>query len=150
MCARHLGLIVLLMALVSCAGTPPSNLGVHDGRLSPCSRRPNCVSSDATDAEHAIPPLVLRVPAADGWVAARSVVTGLARTRLITDAPDYLRAECRSALLGFVDDLELHLRAQDGVIAVRSASRLGHGDLGVNRRRVEALRVALVERGVID
>jgi uncharacterized protein (DUF1499 family) len=54
--------------------------------------------------------------------------------------PGYLHAECRSALMGFVDDLELHLRAAEGTIAVRSASRLGWSDMGVNRQRVDTLR----------
>jgi uncharacterized protein (DUF1499 family) len=76
-------------------------------------------------------------------------VAKLPRTRIVTDAEGYLHAECRSALLGFVDDLELHLRPADAQIAVRSASRLGYSDMGVNRRRVEALRAALAARGVI-
>ena len=65
------------------------------------------------------------------------------------ETDDYLHAECRSALFGFVDDLELHLRASDGIIAVRSASRLGYGDLGVNRRRVESLRSALARQDMV-
>jgi uncharacterized protein (DUF1499 family) len=108
------------------------------------------VSSDATDAVHAIAPLVLRRSATDAWEIARAIVAGRARTRVVTETPDYLHAECESALLGFVDDIELHLRVSDGVIAVRSASRLGCGDLGVNRRRIEELRVALAQRGVVE
>jgi uncharacterized protein (DUF1499 family) len=76
-------------------------------------------------------------------------VSELSRTRIVTETADYLHAECRSALLGFVDDLELHLRPDEGIIAVRSASRLGYSDLGVNRRRVEGLRTSLIERGVL-
>jgi uncharacterized protein (DUF1499 family) len=52
-------------------------------------------------------------------------------------------------VFGFVDDLELHLRPAEKLIAVRSAARLGHSDLGVNRKRVEGLRAVLRERGVI-
>ena len=66
----------------------------------------------------------------------------LPRTRVIRLEPDYLHAECRSALMGFVDDLELYLRTDEGTIAVRSASRLGWSDMGVNRRRVDAVRRA--------
>lgn len=138
------------MALISCGGPRPTHLGIRDTRLAPCPRWPNCVSSDATDAMHAIAPLVLRSAATEAWASARGVVAGLARTRVITNTPDYLHAECESALLGFVDDVELHLRVSDGVIAVRSASRLGIGDLGVNRRRIEDLRAALVQRGVVE
>ena len=63
--------------------------------------------------------------------------------------PDYLHAECRSAVFGFVDDLELNLRPAEGIIAVRSASRLGYSDLGVNRKRIETLRTALIRQGIV-
>jgi uncharacterized protein (DUF1499 family) len=110
------------------------------GRLAPCPRSPNCVSSDAADAEHGIAPLAL---------AAREAVAALPRTRIVSEGGDSLHAECRSALFRFVDDLELQLRPAEGVIAVRSASRIGYSDLGVNRRRVEALRSALRARGAV-
>ncbi len=73
----------------------------------------------------------------------------LPRARIVEETEDYLHAECRSALFGFVDDLELQLRPSESIIAVRSASRLGYSDFGVNRRRVEALRESLAGRGVL-
>jgi uncharacterized protein (DUF1499 family) len=66
----------------------------------------------------------------------------------VFESDDYLHAECRSAVFGFVDDLELHLRRQSNSIAVRSASRLGYRDFGVNRKRVERLRAVLAAQGV--
>jgi uncharacterized protein (DUF1499 family) len=63
---------------------------------------------------------------------------------------DYLHAECRSALFRFVDDLEIQLRPGEGIAAVRSASRVGYSDLGVNRKRVESLRAELAEAGVVS
>ncbi|MCE3240443.1 MAG: hypothetical protein K0Q83_950 [Deltaproteobacteria bacterium] len=69
--------------------------------------------------------------------------------KLFAASADYLHAECTSAVFGFVDDLELHLRIAEGVIAVRSASRLGYSDLGVNRRRIEDLRALLIKRGIV-
>jgi uncharacterized protein (DUF1499 family) len=83
------------------------------------------------------------------WEAVRQVVLQLPRTRLIAQGPRYLHAECRSAVFRFVDDLQLQLREQEGIVAVRSASRLGHSDFGVNRKRVESLRAALESRNVI-
>ena len=80
---------------------------------------------------------------------ARSLVADLPRTKIITQGPDYLHAECRSAVFGFVDDLELHLRPDNNIIAVRSAARLGYSDLGVNRKRDEGLRAKLLSQGVI-
>jgi uncharacterized protein (DUF1499 family) len=77
------------------------------------------------------------------------VVARLPRTVITVQTADLLQAECSSALFGFVDDLELQLRGSEGRIAVRSASRVGYGDLGTNRRRVEQLRTLLVQQGVI-
>jgi len=142
-------LLIVPMPLISCAGKLPSNLGVSDAGLAPCGSSPNCVSSDARDSTHQLPPLRLAVAPLEAWRAARELVLELPRTRIVSETADYLHAECRSALFGFVDDFELHLRPTDGIIAVRSASRLGHSDLGVNRRRVEGVRASLISRGVL-
>jgi uncharacterized protein (DUF1499 family) len=71
------------------------------------------------------------------------------RTRIVRETADYLHAECRSTLFGFIDDLELNLRPTEGIIAVRSASRLGYSDFGANRRRIERLRASLIIQGVL-
>ncbi len=83
------------------------------------------------------------------WDDVVSTVANLPRVSIVTQKSDYLHAEARSLVFRFVDDLELHLRADEGFIAVRSASRLGRSDFGVNRRRVEALRSALRARGLV-
>jgi uncharacterized protein (DUF1499 family) len=137
------------MPLFSCAGTRPSNLGVKDSRLAPCPSSPNCVSSDDVDEAHSISSLHLALPPGQAWPAVHATVAGLPRTKIITQNDEYLHAECSSAVFGFVDDLELHLRPAQNLIAARSAARLGRSDLGVNRRRVENLRVLLVKQGVI-
>lgn len=127
----------------------PRGLGVTAGRLRDCPFSPNCVCSDATADTHRVPAFRLAMPPGEAWRAVRAAVKALPRTRLVSITADYLHAECRSALLGFVDDLELHLRPEAGVVAVRSASRLGYSDLGVNRARVDRLREDLVQRGAI-
>ena len=137
------------MPLFSCAGTRPSNLGIKDSRLAPCPSSPNCVSSDDADPDIELPRSSSLFPPAKPGARLRSAVGGLARTKIITKTDDYLHAECSSAFFGFVDDLELHLRATDHLIAVRSAARLGHGDFGVNRKRVENLRSSLRQQGII-
>ena len=141
---------VLAMTLFSCAGKRPSDIGVTNGHLAPCPSSPNCVSSDARDAVHAVDPLRIRVPQEDAWRAARRAVLALPRTRIVFETPTTLHAESRSAVFGFVDDVQLELRPEAGTIAVRSASRVGYGDMGVNRRRVEALRTALRRENVVD
>ena len=137
------------MPLFSCSGTRPSNLGIKASRLAPCPSSPNCVSSDDADAAHGISSLQLALPPEPAWLAAQSIVAGLARTKIISQTDDYLHAECSSAFFGFVDDLELHLRPASDFIAVRSAARLGHSDFGVNRKRVENLRSQLRLQGVV-
>ena len=115
----------------------PQNLGVKDGRLAPCRRTPNCVSSqaDPSDAEHYIAPLKGTID------AVRKAVESLPRTTIISATANYLYAEFRSKLLGYVDDVEFF---HDGsVIQVRSASRLGRRDFAVNRKRIEQLRKML-------
>jgi uncharacterized protein (DUF1499 family) len=146
---RHAALLSALL-VCACAGTRPSDLGPHGATLAACPPQPNCVSSDATDAEQRIEPFALRMPAADAWLAAQRAVAEMPRTQILSDGSDYLHAECTSLVFRFVDDLELQLRAAERVIAVRSASRLGKDDLGVNRRRVEALRAELVKQGVVS
>jgi uncharacterized protein (DUF1499 family) len=140
---RRIAALAVAVPIFCCAGTPPATLGLHGGRLAACPSSPNCVSSDAEDPTHAVPAFALSRPADEAWRAARAAVERLPRTRVTAATAEYLHAECRSALFGFVDDLELSLRASEGIIAVRSASRLGYGDMGVNRRRVERLRALL-------
>jgi uncharacterized protein (DUF1499 family) len=94
-------------------------------------------------------PFQLDVSPDEAWQEARKIVLELPRTRVVTETSDYLHAECQSAMLGFIDDLELHLRSTENIIAVRSASRSGYSDFGVNRSRVEDLRSLFISRGVV-
>ncbi|HEX9434748.1 MAG TPA: DUF1499 domain-containing protein [Burkholderiales bacterium] len=119
----------------------PSNLGVKDGRLAPCRRTPNCVSSqaDPADAEHYTAPLVFR----GSMDQLRRAVESMQRATVISVERNYLYAEFRSRLMRYVDDVELYYDERAGLVQVRSASRLGRRDFGVNRARVEALRRAI-------
>ena len=79
----------------------------------------------------------------------RDAVAAMPRTTIVEERQGYLHAECTSRIFRFVDDLEL-LRSETGDrVDVRSASRVGYGDWGVNRARVESLREALVAAGAI-
>jgi len=146
-----IGTVLLLASipLLSCSDKRPSALGLSDSRLGACPSSPNCFSSDDHDSDHKIAPLQLLKPADEAWPVVRDLVSELPRTRIVKETTDYLHAECRSFLFGFVDDLELHLRPADGIIAIRSAARSGYSDFRVNRRRIESLRAALIQRGVI-
>lgn len=107
-------------------------------RFAPPPRTPNCVSSRASpdDHEHHIAPL-----RGVTLEAARRALAAMPRTTLVEEAPGYARYVVTSAVFRFKDDVELE--AEGDLVHVRSASRVGRGDLGVNRKRVEALRKAL-------
>jgi uncharacterized protein (DUF1499 family) len=130
------------------AGKRPQNLGHGTGRLAPCKTSPNCVSSqaDPSDKEHYIAPIALK---AEAIAAVRKAVESMPRTAVVRVEPGYLYAEFRSKLMGFVDDVEFLADPAAGVVHVRSASRLGRRDFGVNRERVEALR-AILEKRIIS
>ncbi|WP_296669429.1 DUF1499 domain-containing protein [Sulfuricaulis sp.] len=116
--------------------------------LAPCPSSPNCVLSDATDSLHHVPHFAINLPVDEAWRLVREAVNEMPRTKVVETTGNYLHAECTSMIFRFVDDLEFELRVE-GIIAVRSASRTGRRDFGVNRRRVEQLREILRAKGVI-
>jgi uncharacterized protein (DUF1499 family) len=123
------------------SGTRPTNLGVESGRLKPCPGSPNCVCSSDSDQEHGIASIDWAKSPAEAIAALKQVIQSMERTAIVVESGDYLHAEFTTKLMGYVDDVEFYVK--DGVIQVRSASRLGKSDLGVNRKRVEAIRSAL-------
>jgi uncharacterized protein (DUF1499 family) len=140
-----LGLGIIVSALViygGCAAMskPPATLGLTDGKLSPCPKSPNCVCSQDPDTEKLIEPFAFEGEPADAMSTLVAVVEAFPRTTIITQNDDYLHAEFRTAVFRFIDDVEFLLDPDGSVIHVRSASRLGHSDMGVNRKRVEQLR----------
>ena len=120
----------------------PDNLGIKDGRLAPPKRTPNSVSSqaDPADAEHYIAPIAFKGDAVAAMAAARKAIEGMQGATVIKHEGAYLYAEFRTKLMRFVDDVELAYDEKAGLLHVRSASRLGRRDFGVNRARVESLR----------
>lgn len=126
-------------------GVPPG-LGVIDGRLATCPASPNCVSTqaDPIDRTHYISPLPLSTPAAEAQPRVREVLLAQPRVELLRDEPGYLHAVFRSATMGFPDDVELYLDEKAGLIHFRSAARLGYGDMGVNRARMEQISAELM------
>lgn len=127
-------------AIAGCAGSQTREETMNE-RFAPCPSSPNCVSSYATDDLHAIDPLPL--PAGDPIAVLRETVESFPRTEIVTVEDDYIHATFTSLIFRFVDDVELRVDREAGVVHVRSASRVGQGDLGVNRRRVETIRERL-------
>lgn len=122
-----------------CGGGPPANAGAGDGQLAPCPDSPNCVSTMATDDEHAIEALAFPGSAEDTMAALAAVVQSMVRTTIISEGPYYLYAEYRTRI-GSVDDVEFLLDEPTRTVHFRSASRVGYSDLGLNRRRMEEFR----------
>jgi uncharacterized protein (DUF1499 family) len=128
------------------SGTRPTDLGVQAGRLKACPASPNCVCSYESDKEHGIAAIAYSKSPAEAMAVLKQVITGMERTAIVTESENYLYAEFTTKLMGYVDDVEFYL--DGGAIQVRSASRLGQSDLGLNRQRVEAIRAACSAAGI--
>ena len=120
------------------ADVPPPPPAIHE--LAPCPDRPNCVSSLAEDEEHRVEPLPLDGKPEEALERLRRIIEEMPRATVDEADEEYLKARFKSRVFGFTDDLELQVDAEAGVIHVRSASRVGYSDLGVNRKRVEEIR----------
>lgn len=139
--------MTLLLAF-GCGGARPETLGPREGGLAPCPGTPNCVDTSRPGPRSA-PPFMLARPLPEVWTALPEVLESMPRTRVVRQDERYLHAEATSLLFRFVDDVEIYAAAGGGELYVRSASRVGRGDLGVNGRRVERLRALLTERGFL-
>ena len=127
------------------SGSRPDALGFAAGRFADNGSRPNWVSSTAprADARHHVAPIVFTGDAAQAWGALGAAIAAMPRATIVTRTPGYLHVQFASEHLGFVDDAEFALDAAASVIHVKSAARLGIRDFGVNRERVERLRLVL-------
>ena len=135
-------IIIISLLLTGCSGVAPQ-LGVDNGQLTPCPETPNCVSSQAESEQHGIEPM--RAAGSSAAIKNRILETldTLPRSEIVKADDDYIRAEFTSRIMRFVDDVEFYFPetgSDETIIHVRSASRLGRSDLGVNRKRVEEIR----------
>jgi uncharacterized protein (DUF1499 family) len=138
---RHLSLaLATSLVIFGCSGTRPANLGMKDGSLASCPDSPNCVSTKAADGQHGIAPITFTSSAEDAKIRLLAVIRSMKRTRIVTDNGNYVHAEFTSAIFRFVDDVEFIIDGSSHTIEFRSASRLGHSDFGVNRKRMEEIR----------
>lgn len=132
---------ILGLMILSLTSRRPGNLGPQSGKLRPCPGPPNCVCSCDAAATHAIAPLVWK---GEPQAGLERVLRALRHLPRVTTEPiqngNYLHAEFTTAVFRFVDDVEFLADPAAGVIHIRSASRAGKSDLGVNRKRVEEIR----------
>ena len=127
---------------LSTSGNSGIGLGIVDGRLAPCPNKPNCVSSQAaaSDKQHHIGALTYNGDPAQARERLERAIAGMKRGRVVVREANHWRAEFTSALWRFVDDVEFLFDDNARRIDIRSASRVGYSDLGVNRRRMEEIR----------
>ena len=138
-------IFIVAMFLVSCMASRPDNLGLVDGKLAPCPSSPNCVCSfeKESDEKHYIQPMSYSSKDEEVLPRIKEVLNATSRTEIITETENYLHVESTSLIFRFVDDLEVFVDSKNKKIHFRSASRVGHSDLGANRKRVEALKQKL-------
>lgn len=136
--------ITALTLIAMCMPITGELMAESNTRIQPCPKSPNCVCSDAAD-DHAIAPLKLAADPQQTWQKLQDYLEQQSAYTIKEVDGGYLRVEARTRLLRFVDDVEFELRTEAGVIAVRSASRVGYSDLGANRRRIEKIRRAITQ-----
>jgi uncharacterized protein (DUF1499 family) len=139
------------MMLAGCSAATPKGLGVHKGRLTACPSSPNCVCSQDRDKQHAIAPFSYTGTRQAAMARLARAITGMYGAKIVEQTADYLHAEYTTRWMRFVDDVEFYAPGDvtgDGkLIQVRSASRIGYSDFGVNRKRVEAIRRRFMAAG---
>ena len=139
-------LIVGAFATMSWYSQKPVTLGIVNGRLSDCPDTPNCVSTQAVEATQRMEPIAFAGSAEDAMQRLRDLISNMPRATIRDVDGHYLHAEFRSRIFRFVDDVEFLIDAESRVIHFRSASRVGHSDLGANRRRMESIGAAFLEK----
>jgi uncharacterized protein (DUF1499 family) len=103
----------------------------------------------AADPGHHVPPLEIRGEPDAAWAALVAAVRATPGVSIVAERPGYLHAAYASRVFGFVDDVELQLDRPARLVHVRSASRVGYSDFGVNRARIEEFRTRLAASGVL-
>lgn len=123
-------------------------LGLENEKFFPCSGKPNCVSSmsSTSDKQHYVAPLIIEKTKKDILAFIIEHLKKWPRTQLVKKTEKYLHFEIQSALFGFVDDLEIFWPKGSQYLHLKSSSRVGYSDFGVNRKRVEQLKKELLLR----
>lgn len=137
--------IFFVLFFMSCAGETPKNLGVKDGKFSPCPDKPNCVSSQSLEESAKVDPLKFLGTLEESKERLKKTLHSFENIKIITENENYIHAEATSKIFKFVDDVEFYLDQKNQVIHIKSASRIGHSDLGVNKGRVNSLHFEFVQ-----
>jgi uncharacterized protein (DUF1499 family) len=137
----HFLLLTIVFVIAGCSKADSERTMVTDRSLQQCGDKPNCVSTRDKRDDFQLTKFTLNEAGLSHWADIEQIALSLAGASLAKKAQNYLHIECRSAIFGFVDDFELRLQGNE--IIVRSESRTGYSDFGVNRDRAEAFRTLL-------
>jgi uncharacterized protein (DUF1499 family) len=138
-----LGILIILTSFPTSTWAVSSNLEVKDGYLFSCPKTSSCVVSQNADENQAIAPIEYHTDLATARETLLKVLTVVAHTEVIEHTDSYIRAQSKSRIFGLIDDVEFYFPGDRKIIHLRSASRVGKLDLGVNRRRLEQIRLAM-------
>jgi len=130
----------MLWSTSGCSAPRPGNLGLKNNLLLSCPKSPNCVLSQASDANHKIKPIYYATSVEAAKEKLIKVIQSMVDTRIITQNKVYWHVEFTTRWLRFIDDVEFYFPEFEALIHLRSASRSGYWDLGVNRKRVKEIR----------
>jgi len=144
---KPLFLLASTVILFGCSNADTDNVSFPDRSMQPCREKPNCVSTVDKREEYHLADFVLSEAGLNNWQFITQQALSLPGASLGYQSDDYIRVECRSRVFKFVDDFEV--RRQGKQLMVRSESRVGYSDFGVNRKRAELFRSKLSEAGYI-
>jgi len=130
----------MLWSTSGCSAPRPDNLGLKNNLLLSCPKSPNCVLSQASDAKHKIKPIYYATSVEAAKEKLIKVIQSMDGTRIITQNEVYWHVEFTTRWLRFIDDVEFYFPESEALIHLRSASRSGYWDLGVNRKRTKEIR----------
>jgi uncharacterized protein (DUF1499 family) len=134
--------LIVFIFLIGCSGTVPV-LGVNNGILLACPDKPNCVSSQTSNTTQFMQAIHLKNSVKETHDKIIQIITSFNNAKIITKDTNYIRAEFTSNIFKFVDDLEFYIDSTNEtktIIHFRSASRIGHSDFDVNRKRIEEIK----------
>jgi len=138
-------IIGIMLAILSIASRKQPELGLLNGQLRPCPTSPNCVCSEQQIEGAFVEPLSYTTTAEDAWRNIKQAIVDTGGV-VVTEQNGYLHARYETPLMRYIDDVEMRLNKKQQVIHIRSASRVGHSDLGANRKRVTRIRAAFAKQ----
>ena len=131
------------MALITALSQVPPLPAGGDRTLPPCPDTPNCVSTETARESQRVPTVPFTDAPQAALARAKAALLAEPRTTVTSERDGYLHAECTSFVFRFVDDVDIMVDSVAHVYRLRSASRVGRGDLGVNRKRIARISARL-------